>query len=116
MCFSALTASIDGRVVFEPATKNGAGHNVGILSVAMAARFIINDGQHRRAAIEQVLRQQPDFASEAVCVVLFADAGLERSQQMFADLNKHAVRPTRSLRRPLRPPGSPFAACSSTRQ
>ena len=95
--FSALTASIDGHVVFEPATKNGAGHNVGILSVAMTARFVINDGQHRRAAIEQVLRQQPDFASEAICVVLFADAGLERSQQMFADLNKHAVRPTRSL-------------------
>ena len=95
--FSALTASIDGRVVFEPATKNGAGHNVGILSVAMTAHFVINDGQHRRAAIEQVLRQQPDFASEAICVVLFADAGLERSQQMFADLNKHAVRPTRSL-------------------
>ncbi len=30
-------------------------------------------------------------------VVLFMDAGFERSQQMFADLNKHAVRPTRSL-------------------
>ena len=95
--FSALSASIDGHVVFEPATKNGAGRNVGILSVAMTARFIINDGQHRRAAIEQVLRQRPEFASETICVVLFADAGLERSQQMFADLNKHAVRPTRSL-------------------
>ena len=95
--FSALTASIDGHVVFEPATQNGAGRDVGILSVAMTARFIINDGQHRRAAIAQVLRQRPQFASEAICVVLFTDAGLERSQQMFADLNKHAVRPTRSL-------------------
>ena len=95
--FSALTASIDGHVDFEPATQNGVGRNVGILSVAMTARFIINDGQHRRAAIEQVLRQRPEFASEAICVVLFTDAGLERSQQMFADLNKHAVRLTRSL-------------------
>ncbi|MGE0702445.1 MAG: DNA sulfur modification protein DndB [Vicinamibacterales bacterium] len=95
--FSALTASIDGAVEFMPATKNGATKNVGVLSVAMSSRFIINDGQHRRAAIEQVLRERPEFASETICVVLFIDAGLERSQQMFADLNKHAVRPTRSL-------------------
>ena len=95
--FSALTASVDGRVAFAPVTKNGATHNVGVLSVAMSARFVINDGQHRRAAIEQVLRERPEFATETICVVLFMDAGLERSQQMFADLNKHAVRPTRSL-------------------
>ena len=95
--FSALTASVDGRLAFAPASKNGATHNVGVLSVAMSARFVINDGQHRRAAIEQVLRERPEFATETICVVLFMDAGLERSQQMFADLNKHAVRPTRSL-------------------
>lgn len=94
---SALTASIDGPVCFAPATKTGAGRSVGTLTVAMTARFVINDGQHRRAAIEQVLRKRPEFASEAICVVLFADAGLERSQQMFADLNRHAVKPTRSL-------------------
>lgn len=95
--FSALTASVDGRVDFAPVTKDGTTHNVGVLSVAMSARFVINDGQHRRAAIEQVLRERPEFATETICVVLFMDSGLERSQQMFADLNKHAVRPTRSL-------------------
>lgn len=95
--FSALTASIDGNVAFVPVTDGTAAQNVGVLTVAMSARFIINDGQHRRAAIEQVLREQPDFGSETICVVLFKDAGLERSQQMFADLNKHAVRPTRSI-------------------
>lgn len=95
--FSALTASVDGRVRFTPAGKNGVVGNVGTLSVPMSARFVINDGQHRRAAIEQVLREKPDLSSESICVVLFLDAGLQRSQQMFADLNKHAVRPTRSL-------------------
>ena len=95
--FSALTASVDGRVSFTPAGKNGGVGNVGTLNVAMSARFVINDGQHRRAAIEQVLRERPDLSSESICVVLFLDAGLARSQQMFADLNKHAVRPTRSL-------------------
>jgi DNA sulfur modification protein DndB len=63
----------------------------------MSARFVINDGQHRRAAIEEVLRKRPELGSETICVVLFIDSGLKRSQQMFADLNKYAVRPTRSI-------------------
>jgi DNA sulfur modification protein DndB len=63
----------------------------------MDARFVINDGQHRRAAIEQALKVAPSLAHETIAVVLFVDAGLKRSQQMFADLNKYSVRPTRSL-------------------
>ncbi len=95
--FSALTASIDGDVAFAAITEDTDRRNIGILTVSMNARFIINDGQHRRAAIEQVLKERPELGAEAICVVLFIDAGLKRSQQMFADLNKHAVRPTRSL-------------------
>lgn len=95
--FSALTASVDGDITFAPANVDGAQQDVGMLCVAIGARFIINDGQHRRAAIEQVLKERPALSSETICVVLFKDAGLARSQQMFADLNKHAVRPTRSL-------------------
>jgi DNA sulfur modification protein DndB len=95
--FSALTASVDGDITFSPASEVGAQQDVGILSIAVGARFIINDGQHRRAAIEHVLKERPALSSETICVVLFKDAGLARSQQMFADLNKYAVRPTRSL-------------------
>jgi DNA sulfur modification protein DndB len=95
--FSALTASIDGRVEFKPFTKTGAASKVGYLIVPMSARFLINDGQHRRAAIERALKVNPDLGSETISVVFFVDAGLKRSQQMFADLNKHAVRPTLSL-------------------
>lgn len=95
--FSALTASVDGPISFSPAKDDGTRNDIGLLSVPISARFIINDGQHRRAAIEEVLRVRPTLSSETICVVLFVDAGLKRSQQMFADLNKHAVRPTRSL-------------------
>ena len=63
----------------------------------MNARFIINDGQHRRAAIIEALNQRPDLAYETISVVFFLDIGLERCQQMFADLNRHAIRPSRSL-------------------
>jgi len=63
----------------------------------MTARFIINDGQHRRAAIEEALKHRPELGDETISVVFFVDQNLQRCQQLFADLNKHAVRPTKSL-------------------
>lgn len=95
--FSAITASIDGDVDFVPIAATGPGHNMGELQVDMQARFLINDGQHRRAALLEALRQRPDLGNETIAVVFFLDSGLRRSQQMFADLNKHAVRPSRSI-------------------
>lgn len=95
--FSSITASIDGRVEFKPFADTGPASKVGYLIVPMSARFLINDGQHRRAAIERALTALPKLGSETISVVFFVDAGLRRSQQMFADLNKHAVRPTMSL-------------------
>ena len=92
--FSAITASIDAEVGFESVV--GA-PDVGTLRIPMHARFIINDGQHRRAAIEIALRECPELADESIAVVFFMDRGLARCQQMFADLNRHAIRPSRSL-------------------
>lgn len=95
--FSSLTASIDGIVQFKPYGENGLDNKMGMLIVPMTARFIVNDGQHRRAAIEEALKVRPELGSETISVVFYIDAGLKKAQQMFADLNQHAVRPTRSL-------------------
>lgn len=92
--FSALTVSIDSEVEFEAL---GDQDKLGILKVPMDAKFIINDGQHRRAAIIAALEQRPELAHETIAVVFFLDIGLERCQQMFADLNRHAIRPSRSI-------------------
>lgn len=92
--FSALTVSIDSEVGFEPLPGQD---KLGLLRVPMDARFIINDGQHRRAAIIEALEQRPELGHETIAVVFFLDIGLERCQQMFADLNRHAIRPSRSL-------------------
>src|SRR5260370_301129 len=70
---------------------------MGLVRVAMAAKFIINDGQHRRAAIEMALKEKPDLGNESIAVVFFLDIGLEKSQQMFADLNRYAIRPSKSI-------------------
>ena len=92
--FSALTVSIDSDVSFEPLPGQD---KLGLLRVPMDSHFIINDGQHRRAAIIEALEQRPDLAHETIAVVFFLDIGLERCQQMFADLNRYAIRPSRSL-------------------
>lgn len=92
--FSALTVSIDSELEFEKVDEQG---KLGILKVPMGAKFIINDGQHRRAAIKAALEQRPELAHESIAIVFFLDIGLERCQQMFADLNRHAIRPSRSI-------------------
>ena len=94
--FSSITASVDGEMRFMPASE-GSHSDVGLLQIPMASRIIINDGQHRRAAIEEALKVRTDLGLETLSVVLFQDAGLRRCQQMFADLNRHAIRPTRSI-------------------
>lgn len=95
--FSALTVSIDGDVVFEPISAHPSHFNIGLVHIPMTARFIINDGQHRRAAIEVALKLKPELGNESVAIVFFVDTGLRRCQQMFADLNRYAVRTTQSL-------------------
>ncbi|WP_083218547.1 DNA sulfur modification protein DndB [Candidatus Thiodiazotropha endoloripes] len=94
---SSLTASVDAVVHFEPLADTGHGQNIGTLSIPMDAQILINDGQHRRAAIEEAIKENPELAHDNISVLFFIDQGLARSQQMFADLNKHAVRPSDSI-------------------
>lgn len=95
--FSSLTASVNGKVEFEKFNEDAIGQRLGTLHVPMDAKFLINDGQHRRAAIEDALEKVPEIANETISIVLFVDEGLKKSQQMFADLNRYAIRPTKSL-------------------
>ena len=95
--FSSLTASVDGIMKFTPAASLGEDGKLGRLYINMDSRLLINDGQHRRKAIEEALKENPDLGHEMISVVFFHDDGLKRSQQMFSDLNKNAVKPTKSL-------------------
>lgn len=92
--FSALAASIDGEFVFHE-SKDGIG--TGVLEISMDARFLINDGQHRKAAILDAIHEEPSLMNETISVVFYEDLGLARSQQIFTDLNKHAVKTSNSI-------------------
>lgn len=95
--FSSLTASVDGSMKFQPYTDDPEFNNLGRLSISLDSRLLINDGQHRRAAIEEALKISPEMGQENISVVFFKDDGLKRCQQIFADLNRHAVNTTSSL-------------------
>lgn len=92
--FSALAASVDGKITFSPSANNS---DIGELEVDMTATFLINDGQHRKAAIVKAIEVDESLKNETIAVVLYNDQGLARSQQMFTDLNKHAVNASKSL-------------------
>ncbi len=93
--FSALTVSVDGEMSFHPATESEP--HVGTISIGMDCRCLINDGQHRRAAIAEALKTNPELKKEHISVVFYRDEGLLRSQQMFSDLNRYAIKPTKSI-------------------
>lgn len=93
--FSALTVSVDGEMTFECLSDTTP--LIGTISIAMTSRFLINDGQHRRAAIAEAIKLNPALKKEHISVVFYRDADLQRSQQMFSDLNRYAIKPTKSI-------------------
>jgi len=95
--FSSLTSSVDGEIEFKPLSEDGGSKDIGQLIISLDARFLINDGQHRRAAIEEAIRTNPELGNETISIVIFQDTGLKKSQQIFSDLNRHAVNTTSSI-------------------
>jgi len=87
----AIAASIDAKITFEPLGNEAESRKIGRLRVPMDATLTINDGQHRRAAYQMALKANPELGYETVALILYLDLGLERSQQMFADLNRFQV-------------------------
>lgn len=92
--FSALAASIDGKYFFTPSDIST---DIGILEIDMDSRFMIIDGQHRKASIIEAINEDDSLANETISIVFYEDKGLEHSQQMFTDLNKHAVKTSNSI-------------------
>jgi DNA sulfur modification protein DndB len=90
----ALTASVDTQMAFEP--MDGISQ-LGMLHIPMSATMLINDGQHRRHAIELALKSDPTLQNETAPVQIHFDQGLRKSQQMFADINSKAVKPSSAL-------------------
>lgn len=95
--FAAITASYKCPVEFLP--LNGDGNaEIGKLEMDFEdANFVINDGQHRCAAIAHALKVNPALGEEAISVLLFPYESRDRVQQMFSDLNRFVQKTSKSL-------------------
>lgn len=92
--FSSLTASFDAEEKFAPTAQDP---NMGTLTLPLTTQLWVNDGQHRRAAIERALKEDRTIGDQTISVVLFPSESLERNQQMFSDLNRTVQKTSRSL-------------------
>jgi DNA sulfur modification protein DndB len=92
--FSSITASYKCDVDFRAVD----GSALGTLSMDFEdANFVINDGQHRCAAIAQAIKENPALGEESISVLLFPYEDRQRVQQMFSDLNRFVVKTSKSL-------------------
>tara|TARA_A200000159_G_scaffold53217_1_gene49218 strand:+ start:780 stop:2468 length:1689 start_codon:yes stop_codon:yes gene_type:complete len=90
----ALTASVSEYMQFEPVPGF---NNVGHVKIPIDAKLVLNDGQHREAGIFEAIERDKTLGNNMVSIEMFYDQGLERSQQMFADINNNSVKPSKSL-------------------
>jgi len=93
--FASITASYKCPVGFTPMAGQ---ENLGTLEMEFEdANFVINDGQHRCAAIAAAIKENPSIGEEWISVLLFEYENRERVQQMFSDLNRFVVKTSKSL-------------------
>ena len=93
--FSSITASYSCPVKFVSSVENA---EVGTLEMELEnVEFIINDGQHRCAAIAAALKENPALGKEKISVLLFETESMDRLQQMFSDLNRFVQQTSKSL-------------------
>ena len=93
--FSSITACYKGDMTFKPSDMD---ENLGLLELNLTqATFVINDGQHRAAAIKLALEMNPSLGEETISILLFPYEGRGRAQQMFSDLNRFVKKTSKSL-------------------
>ncbi|WP_193060890.1 DNA sulfur modification protein DndB [Halomonas sp. 3A7M] len=93
----ALTATVSKEMRFDAMAVSGSSDRLGMLNIPMTATLLINDGQHRRRGIELALAERARLSHETIAVTIFFDEGLERSQQIFSDINAKQVKPSSAI-------------------
>ncbi len=87
---------IAATVAAEQLTFSGA-DNVGKLTIPMDADMEVIDGRHRVGAVERLTRENSDFWFETLPLTIFPFVSLAHAQQRFFDLNRHAVKPSKTI-------------------
>lgn len=102
--FGSLTVSFDGESRYVPPAPADRGTGAatsdsaeGILHLDPDTDFLIVDGQHRLAAIQRAIVENPLLKAQQIGVMLIPYESLDRNQQIFSDLNRTVQKTSRSL-------------------
>jgi DGQHR domain-containing protein len=82
----AMTYAID-MVEDDDFIPARPGSNIGTLVLPMNARLRCLDGQHRRAAIAESVREDEEIGDDFSAVVLYVEDDYTKRRQMFSDMN-----------------------------
>lgn len=96
--FSAMTASIDTGVRFEPLNGEVSLVTCGNLVIPIAAHLVLLDGKHRCAALQEAVKLDAKFSGECIPLVIFVDVSLKRSNKLFSDLKCNERKTPQSAR------------------
>lgn len=91
-----IIATIGSTITFEAA--HGGEGVIGRVSIPITAQIILQDGQHRRVAIQQLLAKTPASGDDTIPVMLVPDENFTRSQRLYTVLNNGQTKNTRSQR------------------
>ncbi|MFL5805048.1 MAG: DNA sulfur modification protein DndB [Roseiflexaceae bacterium] len=91
-----LLASVDCEVNFESLRNDSP--DLGYLQIPITARLILNDGQHRRAALQQLLHKGTPIDDDTIPIMLIPDPHLERSAGLYTEFNRYRLQSTLSKR------------------
>lgn len=89
-----IVATIDQAITFEPA--NDQNDTIGQINIPIAAQLILQDGQHRKLALQQLLSKDATSGNDTIPVMLFPDEHLARSQRLYTALNSARAKGSRS--------------------
>lgn len=87
--FGSLTVSFNGESSYSRTKKE--------LTLDSETDFVIVDGQHRLAAIQRAIKEDPLLRKQQIGVMLIPFESLDRNQQIFSDLNRTVQKTSRSL-------------------
>ena len=91
-----LVASATTPVEFTATTESI--QEIGSVRIPLQTILVVQDGQHRRAAIEELLAESHTLLDNTVPVMLFPDPSLKQSPSIFAALNQEYVQQNASRR------------------
>jgi DGQHR domain-containing protein len=92
-----LTLNIQDETNLYTAKASGAKVKSGYLVINPTSKLAITDGQHRRTAIEEVLKEMPDLATDAIGVMITCETLPSQIHQDFADCSKTKPLPPSQL-------------------